>query len=87
VTVHGDQGLVESDYNARAVTFAKADDKTVQQIPIEPSHPTGCLDAFLDEIEGKAQPAALTTAMVLDSSRRALQIQQASDQGRTKVEL
>jgi predicted dehydrogenase len=87
VTVHGDQGLVESDYNARTVTFAKADDKTVQQIPIEPSHPTGCLDAFLDEIEGKAQPAALTTAMVLDSSRRALQIQQASDQGRTKVEL
>ena len=84
VTVHGDAGSVETSYNVKSVELAI--DK-VQSIVSDPGNPTGCLDAFLDEIEGKPRPDALKTSDVLDASRRTLLIQQAADQNRANVPL
>ncbi len=88
VTCHGDNGVIETGYNAKFVELAQRDDKTIRQIPVESGDPTGCLDAFLDEIEGKrSRTDGLTSHDVLDATRRALQIQQAADQGRTNTPL
>jgi predicted dehydrogenase len=87
VTVHGDGGLLETDYNAKTVQLARSADAAVQHVPAEAGDPTGCLDAFLDEIDGQPRPDALTTAAVLDASRRALLVQQAADENRTLVAL
>ena len=84
VTCHGDAGVVETNYNATAVMLS-ADSET-KSIPADSNNPTGCLDAFLNEIEG-SQPGALTTAAVLDATRRTLLIQQAADENRTNVKL
>ena len=88
VTCHGDEGVIETDYNAKFVELTHRDDKTIRQIPVESGDSTGCLDAFLDEIEGeRSRPDALTTRDVIDATRRTLQIQQAADQGKTNVAL
>jgi predicted dehydrogenase len=84
VTCHGDAGAIETSYNAKSVELAT---QTAASIPAEAGDPTGCLDAFLDEIDGSSPADALTTADVLDASRRALLIQQAADQKRTNVSL
>jgi predicted dehydrogenase len=84
VTCHGDRGAIETSYNAKTVELAT---DSVKSIPVEAGDPTGCLDAFLDEIEGSPQPGALTTADVLDATRRTLLIQQAADEGRCNVPL
>lgn len=85
VACHGDRGVVETNYNAKTVTLAA--DGEVKSVAAQPNAPTGCLAAFLDEIAGKSQPGALTTADVVDASRRTLLIQQAADADRTKVVL
>ena len=77
VTCHGDAGAVETNYNAKIVTLATRAD--VQNIPADANNPTGCLDAFLDEISGTAGDGALTTHDVLDASRRTLLVQQVAD--------
>lgn len=87
VTVHGDCGVVESSYNAQHVSLAGADDKSIRQFPVDANRPGGCLDAFLDEIEGKSAADALTSAQVIDASRRTLKIQQAADQRAAHVAL
>jgi predicted dehydrogenase len=85
VTCHGDGGVVETNYNARTVTLAVGGEVT--SVPAESSNPTGCLDAFLDEIAGKPRDGALTTEKVIDASRRTLLIQQSADENRTNVAL
>ena len=85
ITCHGDTGVVETRYNANSVTLSAG--SNVTQVPLDPGRPTGCLDAFLDEIAGVARPGALTTRDVLDASRRTLLIQQAADARRTDVAL
>jgi predicted dehydrogenase len=85
VTCHGDAGVVETNYNARAVTLSIGSES--KSIPAEANHPTGRLDAFLNEIAGESHAGALTTASVLDAARRTLQIQQAADENRPNVPL
>ena len=85
ITCHGDAGVIETNYNAKTVTLAVGAE--VKTIPAEPGNPTGCLDAFVDEIEGKQSEGALTTKDVLDATRRTLLIQQAADEHRTNVPL
>jgi predicted dehydrogenase len=85
IACHGDSGVIETNYNAKAVTLAVGAE--VKTIPTDPGHPTGCLDAFLDEIAGNSREGALTTADVLDATRRTLLIQQAADENRTNVPL
>src|SRR3712207_4327171 len=59
VTCHGDRGVAETNYNAKAVTLASGAE--VKSVPAEANIPTGCLDAFLDEIAGVSREGALTT--------------------------
>jgi predicted dehydrogenase len=84
VLCHGERGSLETSYNAKTVELAT---ETTQSIPPDAGNPTGCLDAFLDEMVGNAKPSALTTADVLDSARCALLIQQAADRNQTNVPL
>jgi predicted dehydrogenase len=84
VTCHGETGIIETNYNARTVELATT---ATQSIPNDPNDSTGCLDAFLDDIEGKRSEDRLSTADVLDATRRALLIQQAADERKTRVML
>ncbi|MGB7157339.1 MAG: Gfo/Idh/MocA family oxidoreductase [Tepidisphaeraceae bacterium] len=79
VTCHGSEGVVEAAYNSTTVSLAGRDDKTVREIPLDPAAPNGCLEAFMNEIGGRIEPGALTTADVLRASRFALLAQQAAD--------
>jgi predicted dehydrogenase len=85
ITCHGDAGVVETNYNAQSVTLSAGSE--VKQVPLDPGRPTGCLDAFVDEIAGSVRPGALTTQDVLDASRRVLLVQQAADENRTNAPL
>jgi predicted dehydrogenase len=88
ITCHGDGGVIETNYNAKFVSLSRAADPSPQAIPLDPSHPTGCLDAFLDEISGVQPDArALTTKQVLDATRQALLIQRAADENARDVSL
>jgi predicted dehydrogenase len=87
ITCHGEAGVIETNYNAKTVTLWAGSE--MKHFPAGPSNPTGCLDAFLDEIAGKPSDntGALNTQTVLDASRRALLIQQAADENRANVRL
>ena len=80
VTCHGSDGVVEADYSATSVSLAARGDKTVREIALDPAKPDGCLEAFMNEIAGRIEPGALTTADVLRASRVALLAQQTADQ-------
>jgi predicted dehydrogenase len=79
VTCHGGEGMIEAAYNSTSVSLAGRGDKTPRAIPLDPAAPNGCLEAFMKEIEGKAEPGALTTADVIRASRQSLLAQQAAD--------
>lgn len=85
VTCHGEGGVVETSYNARHVRVNARG--AVQDVPVDAGNPTGCLDAFLDEIDGAVKADALRTSDVIDASRKALLIQQAADQNQLNVPL
>jgi predicted dehydrogenase len=87
VLCHGDGGAIETSYNAKAVWLARTSDTTPQSIPADPGRPTGCLTAFLTAIDGTHLRGALTTADVLDATRRTLLIQRAADEHLTHVSL
>lgn len=58
VTCHGDAGSVEANYHADVVELTRSTDPAAQRVPLDPARPGGCLDDFLDEIEGTAGPTA-----------------------------
>ena len=87
MTIHGDGGMIEVSYNAKTIELTTATDATPRLIPIADGHPTGCLDAFLDEIAGDLKDGQLTTADVIDASCRAIKIQHAADRGETHAKL
>jgi predicted dehydrogenase len=87
MTCHGDAGVIETSFNSKTVELSSQGDTSPRQIPTNDGNPTGCLDAFLDEIDGSSTPGVLTTDDVLDASRRTLLIQQAADENRTNVSL
>ncbi len=87
IICHGSEGLVEAAYNSKSVSLAGRGDKTLREMPLDPARPDGCLEAFMNEIAGRVEPGALTTADVLRASRQALLAQQAADSGNTSVAL
>jgi predicted dehydrogenase len=80
VTCHGAEGVVEAAYNSKAVSLAGRGDKAPRELPLDAAKPDGCLEAFMNEIAGRIEPGALTTADVLRASRVALLAQQMADQ-------
>ncbi len=77
--IHGDGGCIETGYNWKSVELTSATDKSPRQVQFDPANPTGCLDAFLAEIAGESKEGQLTSAKVVDATRRALRIQQIAD--------
>lgn len=87
MTIHGETGMIETSYNAKSVELTKATDATPQNIPLADAKPTGCLDAFLNEIEGNNPPGELTSRDVFDAARKSLLTQRAADQQKAFVAL
>jgi predicted dehydrogenase len=87
MTIHGDRGFIETGYNTGNLELTRDGDKSPQVVPFDAGNPTGCLDAFLDEIDGSSKEGQLTTEVVLDASRRSLLIQRAADENKTNVAL
>lgn len=85
VTCHGTSGMLECTYDAKTIMLAKSADKSVQTVPSDPGTPDGCLEAFLAEIAGKTKLGMLSTADVLDASRRTLMAQEAADRNLVNV--
>jgi predicted dehydrogenase len=81
ITCHGSDGVIEAAYNSRSVSLAGKGDKAPREIPLDAAAPNGCLEAFMNEIAGKSEPGALTTADVIRASRFALQAQARADEG------
>ena len=87
LTFHGSAGLLEASFGQRTLALARSTDKSPQPVPIDDDVPNGCLDAFLRDIAGQSSDSDLTTANVLDASRRTLIIQQAADEKRCNAPL
>ena len=85
VLVHGEAGAIETSYNAKKVDLYQS---SASELPIDESKPTGCLDAFLDDIFGSwAHGHTLNTNDVLDAAAKSLLIQQAADRDLSQVAL
>ncbi len=87
LTIHGTEGLIEADFAQRKIAFAGAADKAPRAIEPEADVVNGRLEAFLREIAGDVRQDDLTTADVLDATRRTLIIQRAADRNQHNVSL
>ena len=88
VTVHGDNGVLESQNGDKNLMFADSKAESPESIPCnEPRDGDTFLAQMLREIEGKPTPGQLTTDYVLKTSRIALQIQQAADDNLIPMQL
>jgi predicted dehydrogenase len=87
VTCHGSGGMVEAAYDAKSVLLARSAEASAQSVPSDPGRPQGCLEAFLAEIAGRSEPGMLTTAQVLEASRKTLVAQEAADRNLSRVVL
>jgi predicted dehydrogenase len=87
LTIHGTAGLIEASFSQRTLSFATSADKSPQPIEPDADIADGRLEAFMRDIAGQSQPADLTTADVLDASRRTLKIQQAAGRNQHNVSL
>lgn len=88
LTLHGPDGVAETSAVADGVTLWRPGQPKPERI--EPARPRegGYLEDFLAEVLARpAGEAALTTATVLDASRRTLWIQKAADEGLVRVNL
>jgi predicted dehydrogenase len=84
--IWGSDGLIEAAYGGDLKLF-KNGEKEPRTVETDAAMPGAYLDSFLKEIEGETQGLELTTAAVLHSSRVALRVQQAADEGLTNVSL
>lgn len=77
--------MVETRCGADALLLATDRDEKPREIPVEKIPMITCLDAFLNDIRGDADEAALTTPAVLRASPQALLAQRAADEGLSRV--
>jgi predicted dehydrogenase len=79
VTVHGASGMIEAKLGSKMLSLAQPADKSPREIPADADQHNGCLDAFLNEVDGKPTDGELTTADVIRASRHSLLAQQSAD--------
>jgi predicted dehydrogenase len=80
VTVHGTKGMAETAYNSPIVTVVTDEDSAPQELPALSDTPAGYLQDFIDEIGGTPSATGLSTASVLATSRKSLEVQALADQ-------
>ena len=83
ITVHGDNGVLESNSNDTNVMFATSKDKKPRALKCPPNTDSNYLHDFIAELEDKPRAGQLLTPYVLRTTRAALQIQQAADQNKS----
>jgi predicted dehydrogenase len=80
VTVHGDDGLLETQKGEEELYFASSKAEQPEKISCTlEAMPEDFLTQIIREKDGQAIPGQLTTGYVLKTSRKALQIQYAAD--------
>jgi predicted dehydrogenase len=84
VTVWGDGGVAEFEYNTKTLKLFKNGEKEGRDVEPDEAAPGEYLNAFLQQIGGEKN-VALSTEDVLRSSRLSLQVQNAADEGATNV--
>jgi predicted dehydrogenase len=88
VTVWGRKGVAEISNSAREIRLALNTDHELRSAPLPPEKAGGYLESFLRDIAGEAPgDGELDTKAVLASTRLALEVQKAADEGRTLVDL
>lgn len=87
VTVHGTGGLLETKLGSKTLSLAQPADKSPREIAADPDQHNGCLDAFLNEVDGKPAKGELTSADVFRASRNSLLAQQSADANRSHISL
>ena len=87
MTFWGRKGVIETSATAKHVTLMHDGETKIREIALAESNSGGCLSAFLNDIQGIAQPDALSTPHVLKATRTTLMIQRAADRGETNVAL
>lgn len=80
-TIAGAEGVIETSCNARSVTLWRHDTEAVVEEPAAANRTGGYFEDFLRDVSGNPNPAGLTTPRVIESTRMALQAQQAADSG------
>jgi len=78
-TIAGAEGVIETHCNAPCITLWRHDTEAVLEEPVAPNRTGGYFDDFLRDISGEPNPDGLNTQRVIESSRKALQAQQAAD--------
>ena len=76
-TLWGSRGMMEFSYNSDTVMIARNGKRSVDTIMLPEAPECGCLDDFINELEGK--PASLNTDSVIRVTRETLLIQNAAD--------
>jgi predicted dehydrogenase len=84
ITVWGDGGVAEFEYNTPTLTLYKNGEKEGRAVKADEAASGEYLNAFLQQIGGE-KSVALTTEDVLRSSRLSLQVQKAADENLTNV--
>jgi predicted dehydrogenase len=88
ITIWGTAGVLEANLASPAIIRYAQGFTEPETIPLPPARPGGYLEDFVREIRGEQpDPNGLTTETVLTVARNSLMIQEAADQGLTRVNL
>lgn len=85
-TIWGTKGVAETQVKADGVSLYRAG-ASAPELVTAPATPGGYLQAFLNEIAGKVQPGAATTASNLRTQEVSILIQEAADQKLVRTSL
>jgi len=86
-TFHGTEGIIEFGMKLDDIRIWKNGSDSVEVVVPEEDRTFGVFLDFLNEVAGNTDRCELTTEQVIDSSRIALQIQQAADRKQFPQEL
>ena len=81
-TIAGSEGVIETHCGAPCVTLWRHDTEAVIEEPVAPNRTGGYFEDFVRDISGGPNPEGLHTRRVIESSRMALQAQQAANSGK-----
>jgi predicted dehydrogenase len=85
ITVHGSEGMMETQCGDPNVFVATHADSDPRSVPGEHDGSNGYFRDFMNEVQGCADKSDLTTALVVRAARLALTVQNAADTGKTQV--
>lgn len=85
LTFWGREGLAEVAVPSAELLLIGRHDQEVRRQPLPPDRPAGYLEDFLEDVAGRRPESGLDTEAVLRSTRTAIRIQEAANQGEREV--